>query len=307
MCDIGSNNDTKSLFDNWKTDNCIDTKQWIHILKQIHINKVHIIGIEPLLYKDFNNLIEQIHKLNIKITLTTNGFLYEKYQQSIIKYCDLIWVSIDGFKEETHDYYRGVMGSYKKAIYCINHLKEHNKNVQISSCILPNNIQEIPLLDKLMWDKNIPIVFNHLNFIHPLSSPSQQLCSNLKYIDLKDYNIDMLYESIKSCNKNSIFSPNLITKKEIDTYYNTIPTRCVIKKSGCKVINELVLKKRFIINANGDLLLGNKCWINLKLGNVLEYLKDTNKQNKVRKISDNIKTNGFSPLCQRLCCGGKLI
>ncbi|MFD1553679.1 GTP 3',8-cyclase MoaA [Putridiphycobacter roseus] len=65
------------------------------------VDKIRITGGEPLIKKDFENIITNLGALNVKLHLTTNGILVDKYI-SVFKKVGLkdINVSIDSLKEE---------------------------------------------------------------------------------------------------------------------------------------------------------------------------------------------------------------
>lgn len=305
MCDIGQHNKDNSLAQNLICESIIPPKEWITILKKINAHKVNIIGIEPLLYNKLDILLKKIKANNIKIELTTNAWLFNKWEKEIIKYCDTIWISIDGANAETHDFNRGVEGSFDKAIEAVQILKNKNKNVKISYCILPNNINQISELNSMI---NVPIVYNHFNYIHPKCSEKYDiLSSNLSQIKLDEFDTEKIYVEMCQCNKKAIFVPNLSTINEIKKYYTSIPNDNFYKKNGCGIINQLANKKRYVINSDGTLILGNRCWIDKNLGYILDYIKDTNKQKTVKDLSNLIIQQGLETPCQRLCCAGKTI
>lgn len=305
MCDIGQKNKDNSLAHNLLCESTLKPKEWINILKKIQAQKVNIIGVEPLLYDQLDSLLSKIKKNNIKIELTTNGWLFEKWEKELIKYCDIIWVSIDGSDAETHDFNRGVKGSFNKAINAVKTLYQNNKKVKISYCILPNNIDQMHKLNKMF---KVPIVFNHFNYIHPKCCKEYNiLSSNLSNVNLDDFDAKLILDQTKKCNKNAIFVPDLKTIDEISEYYHILPNQRFKTKNGCKIINQLVSKKRYVINSDGTLILGNRCWIEADLGYVLDYIKNKEKQYTVTKIAQDIKNKGFQPPCQRLCCSGKLL
>ena len=308
MCDIGLKNKEGSIAKNLLSDNCIDASEWLNILRRIKAKKVHIIGVEPLLYNQLEELLINIKKMGLHLSLTTNAWAFEKNKNIVAKYCDVIWISIDGYNAETHDYNRGVSGSHTRAMKALRFLQGKNKNVCVSFCILPNNINEICRLNEDMVKTKTPIVFNHFNFIKTESC--EGLCaqpSNLSYINLSEFNIDNIYKAYIQCKHNAIFSPNLKTKNKIYKYYNEIPKHNKCVDRGCKIIEQLCAGERYVISASGNLLLGNRCWMEYSLGNVLDFLKSPKKQKQIQKIANSIRKKGFPPPCQRLCCGGDLV
>lgn len=69
-------------------------------------------GGEPLLYKDFEEIVLYIHKLKFPLGMVTNGTLLDKYRDLCKLAFDRIYISVDG-PAEIHDAIRG-QGVYEK-------------------------------------------------------------------------------------------------------------------------------------------------------------------------------------------------
>ena len=52
---------------------------------ELGVKKIRLTGGEPLIKKDFNNIINQLSKLGVEIFITTNGILLHKYFQTLLK------------------------------------------------------------------------------------------------------------------------------------------------------------------------------------------------------------------------------
>lgn len=52
---------------------------------ELGVKKIRLTGGEPLIKKDFNNIINQLSKLGVEIFMTTNGILLHKYFQTLLK------------------------------------------------------------------------------------------------------------------------------------------------------------------------------------------------------------------------------
>jgi radical SAM protein with 4Fe4S-binding SPASM domain len=95
-------------------------------------------GGECALRKDFIPLCEHLHNLGIKISYTTNGTVYGLIEPHLDLFSD-IGVSIDFASEEKHDAFRGVTGTYGKAIQTIKELVKNNVDTEIVTCITSQN------------------------------------------------------------------------------------------------------------------------------------------------------------------------
>ncbi len=77
---------------------------------------IHLIGGEPLLYRDLIPLLAYIKEQGFNCSLTTNGLLLERYAADLVRLgLDRIHVSIDG-PPQIHDEVRGVPGAHARAI-----------------------------------------------------------------------------------------------------------------------------------------------------------------------------------------------
>jgi len=52
---------------------------------ELGVKKIRITGGEPLIKKDFNNILNQLSNLGVEIFITTNGVLLHKYFQTLLK------------------------------------------------------------------------------------------------------------------------------------------------------------------------------------------------------------------------------
>lgn len=303
MCSFGQRDfNTSGIGKNWRTDNILTPDQWETILKQCNATSVHIQGVEPLLYPHLSELLQRISKF-ATINLTTNGFLINDYIDDVIKYCNLTTISIDGSTEFIHDNIRGVKGSFDRAFNGIKYIAAHKpKGARISFAIGPDNYLDIYNMYQLMVnDLQIPVIFNHYNYIHPTSCIGYDIPpSNLNAYDPSIIDTDLLFNQLEKCKFKARCLPGLTTKQELHQYYKTAPINTLNKQ--CSIINGIINKNRVCIVANGDYIISSRCWMTCKLGNALtENLEQyTNKVLQLQYAS-------MPAPCQRLCCSGKTV
>ncbi|MBU0547651.1 MAG: radical SAM protein [Candidatus Omnitrophica bacterium] len=117
--------------------------------RQWGVKEVNLCGGEPLLCEICLDVIEYAKSLGLTVILTTNGTLIteglaEKLTQSKL---DIITISLDGARPETHDKIRGQLGAFNKIIQGIAHLNncaQTKKPVKVLILTLSNyNLDEL--------------------------------------------------------------------------------------------------------------------------------------------------------------------
>src|ERR1700739_2057580 len=123
--------------DYWKTrwNDGIDTSKAIDLVNQIAelgIGSLRFTGGEPLLRKDFFEVLQQAKTSSFKhIILQTNGLLLKKLNKEInASPISNISVSIDGLKD-TNDHIRGIRGYFELAMEGIRLMKNKHRSIAI--------------------------------------------------------------------------------------------------------------------------------------------------------------------------------
>lgn len=110
-----------------------------------------ITGGEPLLRKDFFDIMGCAHELGWRWGMTSNGTLIDDSTAKELERCGMgtISISIDGL-EQTHDAFRQTPGGYKRAMRGIEALVRNGsfKNVQVTTVVTHESIRE---LDELYY------------------------------------------------------------------------------------------------------------------------------------------------------------
>lgn len=131
--------------------------------------KLDITGGEPLLRKDFFEIMDYANKLGYIWGMTSNGTLITDDVADRLHKCGMrtISVSIDG-TEATHDRLRGRKGAYTSAMNGIDALIRSDKfeHVQITTVINHQNIKELPAMFEIM--KSIDITSWRIVNIEPM-------------------------------------------------------------------------------------------------------------------------------------------
>ena len=121
-------------------------------------------GGEPLVRKDLVELASHATAKGMRAVISTNGTLITPEKARELKEVGLSYVgiSLDG-GEEVHDRFRGVPGSYRKALEGVRNCQEVGLKVGLRFTINRRNAVEIPKVFDLMEEMEVPrICFYHL-------------------------------------------------------------------------------------------------------------------------------------------------
>jgi 12,18-didecarboxysiroheme deacetylase len=121
-------------------------------------------GGEPLVHPRLVEYAQYAVSKGMRAVISTNGTLITKEKAQILKDIGLSYVgiSLDGL-EPTHDMFRGVPGSFKRAMAAIEHCQAAGIKVGLRFTINKRNVQDIPGIFDLLEEKNIPrACFYHL-------------------------------------------------------------------------------------------------------------------------------------------------
>ncbi|GAF81011.1 unnamed protein product, partial [marine sediment metagenome] len=114
---------------------------------------INFTGGEPILRDDFFDILDYASKKRISIDFSTNGFLINPKTVELLLQTNVfqVQVSLDGIGD-SHDNFRGVKGSFQRALDAIKLFRKANINVAISTTVNKKNMVEIPKLIDLSVD-----------------------------------------------------------------------------------------------------------------------------------------------------------
>jgi SynChlorMet cassette radical SAM/SPASM protein ScmF len=116
------------------------------------LSSVKLTGGEPLIHPDFVKFVDLIREKELGLVIETNGTLMtESLAHYLKKNSTLshISVSLDGATAATHDPFRGVKGSFDKAVQGIRYLVEAGFHPQVIMSLHIGNVDEIEALVRL--------------------------------------------------------------------------------------------------------------------------------------------------------------
>lgn len=276
--------------------------------------KIILIGGEPLLYKDFDALVEYLSELKFNIHLVTNGVFLDKHIDIIRKTEMNITISIDGL-ENTHDKIRAVSGTFKKVIEnirLINRLKSEGTNISlfVNYVVLPDNIDEMHDFAKFIQTQGInQIVFQHLqSFPEEFNDSSEKEWSTRlgfsfsngfvppKSFSFNDEFIEKLYKTLDELSdvleiEGFIFP--YLTKEEAYKYYFNKDLKTIRPYLRCAVPWLTAF-----ISPQGDV---SNC-IECTLGNIKDNdFWDLWNSDKANKFRSDLCQNGNYTFCAKCC------
>jgi radical SAM protein with 4Fe4S-binding SPASM domain len=124
-------------------------------------------GGEPILRKDIYELIEYGAKKGLRMGLGSNGTLIDDFVAKKLKQSGIstVSISIDSHIPENHDDFRGVKGSWRKAVGAIQALRENGVLVQVNTTLTQQNYDEID--DIMSLAEKLGVENFHLFFLVP--------------------------------------------------------------------------------------------------------------------------------------------
>ena len=121
-------------------------------------------GGEPLVRRDLVQLASHAVGRGMRAVISTNGTLITRDKARELKDVGLSYVgiSIDG-GPEVHDKFRGVPGSFDKAMQGVKNCQEQGLKVGLRFTVNKRNVTEVPKIFQLLKDMDIPrVCFYHL-------------------------------------------------------------------------------------------------------------------------------------------------
>src|SRR5450759_1388605 len=113
--------------------------------KPLGLSGVKLTGGEPLLHPHFMRLLEIVRREELGLTLETNGLLCTPEIAAEIAKSPkrFVSVSIDGADAETHEWVRGVPGSFKAARQAVNNLVAAGIRPQVIFTVMRSNAGQV--------------------------------------------------------------------------------------------------------------------------------------------------------------------
>lgn len=109
--------------------------------KELGMSGVKLTGGEPLIHPDISKILDHIKEEDLQLTVETNGVECTPEIAEKIARCEnpFVSVSLDGTDAETHEWVRGVEGSFQAALNGIRNLVNTGLSPQIIMSVMSRN------------------------------------------------------------------------------------------------------------------------------------------------------------------------
>lgn len=150
----------------------LDLQLLTHVIEQsraLNVGSVKLTGGEPLIHHNIAQILDRLKKADLAVNIETNGVACTSRLARLIKQCKQVAlsVSLDGVDSETHEWMRGVKGSFNSALKGIKRLVEAGINPQIIMSISRANKDHMESMVKLAQSLGASSV--KFNIVQPAS------------------------------------------------------------------------------------------------------------------------------------------
>ncbi len=151
-------------------DNELSTEEafkFIDEIKEVGSPIIILTGGEPLLRDDIFDIAKYGTEKGLRMVMAPNGTMVDKVNAKKMKESGIqrVSISLDGYKKESHDSFRGVEGAFDGAIRGIEAIKDAGVEFQINTTITKTNLDEIPKI--LTLAEELGAVAHHIFLLVP--------------------------------------------------------------------------------------------------------------------------------------------
>ena len=125
------------------------------------VKKIRLTGGEPLVRKDFGDILSRLAKLNVELTMTTNGTRLHEYIEAIkLSGIKSLNISLDTLQKDRF-LLMTKRDKQEQVLSNIQLMLDHGIGVKVN-VVAMKGINEEEIIDFILWTKNTPI---HIRFI----------------------------------------------------------------------------------------------------------------------------------------------
>ncbi|WP_026883343.1 radical SAM protein [Clostridium akagii] len=136
-----------------------DIFKMVDNFENIGVKVVGITGGEPLVKEDISEILKYIKGKGMAICLSTNGDLYRKNKDAILKYVDTIGIPIESATQDIHDSLRGD-GSFESAKYMLEDISKNSDiKFRIGTVVTETNFRDLGNIEILLSKYKDSIIY----------------------------------------------------------------------------------------------------------------------------------------------------
>jgi len=125
----------------------LTTNEALRVVKELSdadVTSIAFSGGEPLVRQDFFEVAGSARDNGMYVTIASNGTLITRdVAKRLAKTVHYAEISLDGINSRTHDEFRGIPGSWDRAVSAIKYLVEEGVTVGVATTVTKHNISEI--------------------------------------------------------------------------------------------------------------------------------------------------------------------
>ncbi len=126
----------------------LSTEDWKKIVDQLvemNVFSITFTGGEPLLRKDLDDLVQYASLNGLSVGIDTNAYFLtkERIETLVSKGCLGFEISLDGSCPKVHDTYRGLPGSFSRAVRALSDLLSEPVNLGVLTAVTVKNLDDI--------------------------------------------------------------------------------------------------------------------------------------------------------------------
>lgn len=247
---LNCNLNCKFCFLKNKKSNEISSKKWLEIIKQakdMGVLSISILGGEPSIYSEIDDLLLGIEKIGINTTITTNGSKLKDSTKRILSESKFIVpvISLQSLNEKN----MYLMGKdYKETLNTIKYFLKNKKNIRLNSVYTNQSVEEI--LEVLDY-----VVNNNI-----------ERYSIASYVNSNDKNFGLKKRTLKDSRNLEEKIDKYIQEKYTNKEINWSIEGCLLYSAYPEIMNEInelsefnklyygcrAAKSKMEIYANGD-------------------------------------------------------
>lgn len=136
-------------------------KESILEAKGLGLSRIKLTGGEPFLrYEELLEFIPFLHQQKLSIDIETNGILLDEAMVKVLREAEvsLVAVSLDGAAAKSHDSFRGVKGSFRRAIGAIKLLRKYEIPTEVIMALYRGNLHELEDLAGLCYELGVQLL-----------------------------------------------------------------------------------------------------------------------------------------------------